>query len=370
MSLTITKINTTDGFLHLRQEWSLLLDHSPSKSAFLTWEWLFTWWEHLGRDKDLYLLTAREGQELVGIAPLMLTTSRRLGFKTRMLRNLGMPDTDVAGFILKSGRLDVQDAFLTWIENRCYDWDIFELGEFPNHPQPPESAIRCFSSRSYRTRLMPKIHILIATNGQWESYYRSLSRHHRRSMRRKETLINEAGSVLRFERYNHGNAKPEHLEEIFTINAKARFPGLYAIDELRRFHLALLKPGNLHEAVDISFLRFDEKIIAFEYGFIYNNIYEAWRGAFDPEFAFYSPGNLIFLNLLKDNFEHKIAGIDLLRGEHEYKKRWGGDDHPYTLLWVIPRRQFLTTLLFFWLPNLRKKIAGWVQQPAAPEADL
>ena len=61
-----------DSFEQLRTlsaEWNRLLEGSCSDTIFLTWEWCEAWWKAYGNDRSLFVLTAWEGSELVGIAP-------------------------------------------------------------------------------------------------------------------------------------------------------------------------------------------------------------------------------------------------------------------------------------------------------------
>lgn len=356
MSITIEKINSIEAFKNLKTEWNDLLEQSPVQSVFLTWEWLFTWWDHFGADKTLYILLARESGEIIGIAPLMVTTIRRMGFKFRMLRNLGMPDVDVAGLIVKDGRKEAISSLCQEIQTVSSQWDIFELGEFPDEEYNPQTILQWFPETTYLSRLMPKLHTYIPTTGSWEEYYKTLAKHHRRSLRRKERLLQEEQKVVLYQRFNNGKVQPEHYNAIFRINAKARFPELYATESLKNFHLALAKPDVLQHAVDISLFLVNDVPIAFEYGFFYNQVYEAWRGAYNPRCSEYSPGSLIFLKLLNHNFVSGYLGVDLLRGEHDYKKRWRGFDRSFTLLWVIPRRKVLACAVFRWLPDLKKRV--------------
>lgn len=63
-------INTVAKFEDLKPEWNRLLEASRSNCIFLTWEWLYTWWKHLSGGRRLFVLTVRDGAELVAVVPL------------------------------------------------------------------------------------------------------------------------------------------------------------------------------------------------------------------------------------------------------------------------------------------------------------
>src|SRR5207302_1323611 len=62
-------IDSAWDFTALRPEWNSMLRDSAAVSPFLTWEWLHTWWTHLGGSSQLRMLAVRSGSELVAVAP-------------------------------------------------------------------------------------------------------------------------------------------------------------------------------------------------------------------------------------------------------------------------------------------------------------
>ena len=57
--------------------WNTLLSESITDSPFLRYEYLCNWWDHLGggewKQAELLLVSARENNSLIGIAPLFLS---------------------------------------------------------------------------------------------------------------------------------------------------------------------------------------------------------------------------------------------------------------------------------------------------------
>ena len=60
----------------IKTEWNQLLDNSQTHVPFLRHEFLREWWDTCGggewEKSDLLIITARDGDKLVGIAPLFL----------------------------------------------------------------------------------------------------------------------------------------------------------------------------------------------------------------------------------------------------------------------------------------------------------
>jgi hypothetical protein len=74
--LTVDRIEQDERFAGMAAEWDALLRTSAARCIFLTWEWLHTWRRHLGQDRQLSVIAVREGGELVGVAPLVLSPPR------------------------------------------------------------------------------------------------------------------------------------------------------------------------------------------------------------------------------------------------------------------------------------------------------
>ncbi|MFA5074094.1 MAG: hypothetical protein WC539_09405, partial [Nitrospirota bacterium] len=69
-SITITRISEQE-FVGMRDAWNVVLEQSRTKEIFLSWEWMYNWW-NVFRDnqKSLYILVGKNPHErLIGIAP-------------------------------------------------------------------------------------------------------------------------------------------------------------------------------------------------------------------------------------------------------------------------------------------------------------
>ena len=73
-----TLIDTLDNFEKLAPAWNDLLAESIANLPFLRHEYLLAWWDSLGGGEwetgELAIITAHRDEELVGIAPLFLST--------------------------------------------------------------------------------------------------------------------------------------------------------------------------------------------------------------------------------------------------------------------------------------------------------
>src|SRR6516162_8462412 len=106
--MQIQCVGDTREFSALRPEWNDLLRRSAADTIFLTWEWLWSWWEcYAGKDDLLHILVIREAGELIGILPLYRKLQPHLPFfpvKTLHFIGDGSWDSDYLDAILIRGR--------------------------------------------------------------------------------------------------------------------------------------------------------------------------------------------------------------------------------------------------------------------------
>jgi CelD/BcsL family acetyltransferase involved in cellulose biosynthesis len=70
LALTTEVVDDRRAFLRLEPDWNRLLRAGAAQTPFLTWEWLHSWWTHLGHAGRLNIIVVRQGDEMVAIAPL------------------------------------------------------------------------------------------------------------------------------------------------------------------------------------------------------------------------------------------------------------------------------------------------------------
>ena len=80
-SITVRRIELKE-FNEISQSIDDLLNNASQNNIFLTPDWLMTWWEFYGDDKLFYFLLAEQNNQLLGFAPLMITTQNYLAYSS------------------------------------------------------------------------------------------------------------------------------------------------------------------------------------------------------------------------------------------------------------------------------------------------
>ena len=132
MTLNIEIVINEDEFAALAKEWNQLLEQSASNTLTLTYEWLSSWWEVFGEGRELYILLVRDGEELIGIAPMLKRTVQHYGvLPFRRIEFLASGEeeadeicSDYLDFILLRGReTEALDCKMRNIYEIDTDWD-------------------------------------------------------------------------------------------------------------------------------------------------------------------------------------------------------------------------------------------------------
>jgi len=126
-------INDQDQFYNLQEEWNTLLLESELESPFLTWEWMYSWWEFYGKEnaeRELAIVVAREGNYLKAILPGYIKKKSVWGQKLKVYYFLGTEyessdyleiitkdvnddqySTDIFNFLLSPIKIDIFSIF-------------------------------------------------------------------------------------------------------------------------------------------------------------------------------------------------------------------------------------------------------------------
>src|SRR5215203_986615 len=86
--ISVDVIDAPRDFDRLQPEWDALLAASTAATPFLNWGWLRSWWRHLAPSASLHVIAVRDRDQLIALAPLML--SRRGLRPAPVLQFLGL----------------------------------------------------------------------------------------------------------------------------------------------------------------------------------------------------------------------------------------------------------------------------------------
>ena len=327
-AITVETITDAASFRDLREEWTGLLDRSPADCLFLTWEWLYTWWTHLGAGRRLFIVTVRRGGELIAIAPLAISAGRRASLAP--LSSLTFLGTGSVG----SDYLDVivaRDREAEAYEGlaRCLAAQPFALHLAQIHRGT--SAIAGLAGRLARLgwrcaeRPADFCPFIPIRDLSWGAYLASLDGHHRSNWKRRLANLGKA-FAMHFERVETEGQRAEALGAFFALHSQ-RWEGrggstAFYSDALREFHEAWTRVALGRGWLRFFLMRLDGRPVGAIYGFRYRGTFGFYQTGFDPAYARHGIGQVMIGLSIKSAIEEGADEYDLLHGTERYKSDW------------------------------------------------
>lgn len=311
-----------EAFPLLREEWNRLLGNSPSDTIFLTWEWQSLWWEYFGRDHQLLLLTARQGEELVGIAPLFYADEG-------IIRLVGGTDiSDYLDIIALSGlEREVWSAFLAYLLEEP-SWETLDLHNLP--AVSPTREVLLSLKEEYGLKVEANVEDvcpLISLPESWEGYLQMLDRKQRHELRRKMRKAQREAQVEWYLVSERADLASD-MEEFLDLHQRSDPHKEKFMDQrMQSFFKAMAKSAFEAGWLRLGFILINglkmASLLCFDYGdsiLVYNSGYEPKR------YRALSPGLLATAHCIEAAIRQKKKVLDFLRGSEEYKYRFGGQD--------------------------------------------
>lgn len=335
-------VSDEDGFDRLRDEWTELLGASDCAQPFLTWEWCRAWWRHLREDRRLHLITVREGDRLVGLAPLALRPPRlrRLQPYTQLeFLGMGAAGADYLDFVLRRGH--EAPTLQTLREHLSAQERILECCRV----RPAGSAARAIAGRlqaagwdvlEEQTDTCPYLDL---QGHDWDSYLRSRSGAHRNNVKRRLRKISEGRAAEFLEAGDQESRRWIYRDFVRLHHLRhGQLSGSNALhtDPLVAFHEEFTAAALDRGWLRLSLLRLDGEPAATVYGLLYNRVFYYYQAGFDPRFSDLSVGIVMLARSIRRSIEEGAREYDLLHGVERYKSLWANGQRQLVRLTLYP----------------------------------
>jgi len=313
---------TQESFDSLASCWANPSHSLRWNSPFVLPAWLKVWWQELGAGAELYLGAVRQGERVIGVAPLLVREG-----KTSFI---GSADVcDYLDFVVAPGK--EEDFFGVLLD------DLKEKGI--NHldlrPLRPDSTvlthlISIAQNRGYEVLCQPEdVSVELDLPATWDEYLAALTTKQRHEVRRKLRRLSEAGKVEhRCAEVSLGEVGDytDTFLKLFSLSRdeKANF----MTPEMESFFRSLAEA-----MAEIGLLRFgiielDTLPVAMTVGFDYNDSHYLYNSAYDPQYNSLSVGLLCKVLCIKESIEKGKKKWDFLKGDESYKYQLGGREVP------------------------------------------
>lgn len=317
MSYT-TAVETLD---RVTSSWDRLRHPLRWSCIFVLPAWLKAWWEAFGEQRELYLRTLWDDQNVIGLAPLLVNN------KTASF--IGSADVcDYLDFAIAPGEEsnffavlldDLRNEGISRLDLRPVRRDSTVLKYLPSIAR----------NRGYDINCSPEdVSLELDLPPTWNEYLAMLKNKQRHEIRRKLRRLWEAGRVE-----HHCAEVSEEVEDyldtflnLFSLSKdeKASFMNPKMESFFRSLAKAMADIGLLR----LGAIQVDKVTAAMTMGFDYDDSHYLYNSAYDPQFSDLSVGLLCKVLCLKESIEKGRKKWNFLKGAEPYKYQLGGQEVP------------------------------------------
>ncbi len=319
-----------------RAAWNQVLRQSETRSVFLTWQWLSTWWECFGADAELYTVAVLRDQRLIGIAPLL----RRHEDGERIIEFLGSGLSDYSDVLAsEEDKPEVLATVFGALLRRSDRWDRVRLSNIPETSTTPRLVERVAFPEGFD--------VDVSDQAVCPALSIERSRQFAERCTRKKSLVRhtryfERLSPLEFRYLLDADEIQDHLPAFFEQHRDRRFMAgdrsLFDESRNRRFIERVTMPLLESNLLRFAILRWRDETLAYHFGFTYDRVHTWYLPTFNVDYARYSPGEVLLRRLLQDTLESGLREFDFTVGDALHKERFANVKRSVVRVELVSRR--------------------------------
>jgi CelD/BcsL family acetyltransferase involved in cellulose biosynthesis len=335
-ALSVRVCHTWNELEQFHGDWNSLLRANPVSSIFQTPEWLASWWQTYGRNKDLFALVFADSScAVVGIVPLYADKSRLFGMSVTTLRivGAGSGDSDGLDFITAPEYAsDCAKAFTAWLTGQD-KWHVCALETLPQHSQ----VAACLLREGMIVDSTATPNFIIDLPSTWPQYVSSLDSSFRPLLTRYPRRL-QSRFTVKFSRCEDVDDLKAHLQTLFGLH-QMRWTGrgetgAFAGNERRDFYSRMAAAFLQRGWLEFWQLELDGETVGAQFCFRYNDTVSLLQEGFHPKYAVEKIGYALKAHLLQEMIRTGARRYDFLGGADPYKSRFGAHQENYLNLFL------------------------------------
>lgn len=327
----------------LAAEWNALLAESVTHVPFLRHEYLRSWWETRGGgewpDSQLAVVVARQDGRLVGAAPLFASKNKDGALALLLLGSIEISDyldlivrpadlpAFIPGLLNFLGHSGPAGLSVPAPEAESKPWCVLDWQNIPE-VSPTLPVLKTVAKKLGWTFIQEKTYHTpsIQLKGDFETYLCSIDKKQRHEIRRKMRRAYDSGSNVRWYFVSDGAALESEVDAFMRMMAEEPEKAKFLTEAMRRqMHLSC-RAAFENGWLQLAFLEIDGQKAAGYLNFDYLNRIWVYNSGIDRRFLDLSPGWVLLGHLLQWANDNKRLEFDFMRGDEDYKYRFGGVD--------------------------------------------
>ena len=320
--------------------WNALVEQSIADTPFSRHEYLSEWWKTLGGGEWqgkggvspsegettsplLVLVSATENDQLVGIAPLFLAEYD--GQRALMLVG-SIEISDYLDLIVRQGDLPrFLTGLLDFLASSTDNWSALDWYNLPDESPTlgalkAEAEKRRWPHHEEIYRPTPRIPL----NGSFEEYLSRIDKKQRHEIRRKMRRAAESDKNVRFTIVNGTEDIDAEISSFFELMVHDPGKAEFLHPAMREQMTVTIQNAHKYGYLWLAFLEIDGARTAASLNFDYRNKLWGYNSGVSSEHRELSPGWVLLAHTIQWCCENGRYEFDFMRGDEEYKYRFGG----------------------------------------------
>ncbi|HQU83307.1 MAG TPA: GNAT family N-acetyltransferase [Pyrinomonadaceae bacterium] len=336
-------------------EWIELCEEGASNEPFFRPEWFRALVKNF--ENEILLVTVRKNGKLKAVLPLAKKKDSLHGVpvvKLGAIFNLQSQRFDLVHTADESEKDEILKAI--WCEiKRQKGWNVFET-RLTYKTSWLSDLLKIAESENYKTGVweMDSAPFVSLPEGEnksvlIENYFKGLSKNRRKLLSKNLRHLQEIGKVEFC--VTHGFSK-ELVEKYFALEAqswKARAGTDVNSDEkIKNLHEDFARECAVQNVLFIHELKLDGKTIAMylSIGFDAKRTI-GWKMSFDENYARFSPGNVLFKEVLSECMRRNSTELDMLSPSNYNKKLFASGEREHCAFYIF-QKGIYGSFLNFW----------------------
>jgi CelD/BcsL family acetyltransferase involved in cellulose biosynthesis len=316
-----------------KSEWNAFVTGGVSHVPFLRYEYLKNWWRTRGggewdQSAQLVILSASENERLIGMAPCFVAEHDG---KKELLFLGSIEVSDYLDFLVRPQHLArFTEGLLAYAKSTLVpQYGIQAVDLYNLVDQSP--TVRALQNASAALGMPCSIVPLqkspyIPLSGDWEGYLNSIDAKQRHEIRRKMRRMLELQPPANWYIASDPASIDADIQDFLRLMAFDPEKKEFLTPAMRDQMTSSMREAFDSGSLQLAFLTIGEEKAAAYLNFDFLNRIWVYNSGIDPRFSEHSPGWVLLGHLLKWANENNRFEFDFMRGNEDYKYRFGAID--------------------------------------------
>lgn len=295
-NMQFSVLTSSKEFLEIKDRWNSLLAEIQLNNVYLTWDWLFTWWNFYKEGRELFILLAKKDDRLVGILPLTLRNIKYysvIKFQRLEFLSTGELDSEEScpssmGIIaLEKYEKEICNGFVHYLTTKLYNqWDELYLLPLFKGCKETQLLIDSFGRNNQYSYEEKHIwnNIYTEMEESWDLLLGKFGKKTRKKLRRGRRVLAEMeGFSYRF--LDSEEELPAFFDSFVQLHlARWENRGAFSSRKFLAFQRKISKVFFRKGYLKLSLLDINGRIVAGNLDYQYGDTIFGYQTAFDPTY--------------------------------------------------------------------------------------